>query len=269
MSQNILKLNHSSPQLLQFTDLHLSDKEALMGINCDESFAATKALATKFHHVNLTLLTGDISQDHSEASYQKCREVFRNQGHPVAWITGNHDDLSMQNDILSDGDITPIKRIVFKHWQLVLLNSQLPGQVCGNLADEQLAMIESAASEYPEHHLMLVMHHHPVLMESQWIDNHRLLNSDELWQVIAKVPQVKCIMFGHVHQAVDVTQSGVRVLGCPSTSIQFTPKQQEFSVDTAQPGFRHLELLVNGSVKTQVHRVEGTPFIADFDPAGY
>ena len=46
----------------------------------DESFASVKALASQYHHIDLTLLTGDLSQDHSEASYQKCREVFRERG---------------------------------------------------------------------------------------------------------------------------------------------------------------------------------------------
>lgn len=269
MSQDMLSLGMVNPQLLQFSDLHLSKEEQLMGINCDESFAAVKALASQFHHIDLTLLTGDISQDNSEASYSKCREVFRHQKHPVAWITGNHDDLSMQNDLLSDGAITPIKRILFKHWQLLLLNSQIEGQVCGAIKAQELEFIAQAAKEYPEHHLMLVMHHHPVPMNSAWIDKHCLTNSDELWQAIANIPQVKSIMFGHVHQEVDVMYNNVRVVGAPSTSVQFTPLQDEFSVDSLQPGFRHLELLADGSIKTKVHRVSANKFIPIFDPSGY
>ena len=265
----MLTLGMVNPQLLQFSDLHLSQDQTLMGINCDESFAAVKALASQFHHIDLTLLTGDISQDNSEASYQKCLEVFRYQSHPVAWITGNHDDLAMQESLLCSGAITPSKRILFRHWQLLLLNSQIEGKVCGAICDQELALIAQAASQYPNHHIMLVMHHHPVAMESAWIDKHCLTNSTQLWQVLAKVPQVKSIMFGHVHQEVDTTFQGVRVLGVPSTSVQFTPKQDEFGVDSAQPGFRHLELLANGSVKTKVHRVENDKFIPVYDPSGY
>mgnify|MGYP000294793965 FL=1 len=269
MSQDMLSLGMVNPQLLQFSDLHLSKDEQLMGINCDESFAAVKALAAQFHDIDLTLLTGDISQDNSETSYQKCCEVFRYQKHPVAWITGNHDDVSMQNELLCEGAITPTKRILFKHWQLLLLNSQIEGQVCGAIKNQELEFIASAAAEYPKHHIMLVMHHHPVAMESAWIDKHCLKNSDELWQVVGGIPQVKSIMFGHVHQEVDVVHNNVRVLGAPSTSVQFTPKQDEFSVDNLQPGFRHLELLANGTIKTRVYRVDADKFIPVFDPSGY
>ncbi|MCG7529905.1 3',5'-cyclic-AMP phosphodiesterase [Psychrobium sp. MM17-31] len=269
MNEDILRLGQANPQILQFSDLHLSTNDELMGINCDESFAAVKALASQYHSADLTLITGDISQDHSETSYQKCCEIFRYQQHPVAWITGNHDDVQMQNDILSVGAITPVKRILFKHWQLLLLNSQIPGKICGAISDEELAQIKQAASDYPNHHLMLVMHHHPISMESAWIDNHCLTNRDELWQVVNEVGNVKGMMFGHVHQLVDEERDGVRVLGCPSTSVQFAPKQDDFSVDDAQPGFRYLELLANGTIKTKVHRVEDNKFLATFDPAGY
>ena len=269
MNQPVLKLNKVNPQILQFSDLHLSDGDQLMGVDCDESFAAVKALASQYHGVDLTLLTGDISQDHSPCSYRKCAEIFRLSNHPVAWVTGNHDDLELQNSILNNGSLTPTKRIVFKHWQLLLLNSQIVGQVSGEICAEQLAMIKEAAQQYPEHHLMLVMHHHHVLMNSEWIDCHRLLNYQQLWQVIGDVKQVKSIIFGHVHQEVDLEQQGVRVLGVPSTSIQFTPGADDFEVDTRQPGFRHLDLLANGTIKTKVHRVKAGKFIAEFDTAGY
>ncbi|NRA60754.1 MAG: 3',5'-cyclic-AMP phosphodiesterase [Psychrobium sp.] len=269
MSQPILKLGQANPQILQFSDLHLSANEPLMGINCDESFASVKALASQYHHIDLTLLTGDLSQDHSEASYQKCREVFRNQNHPVAWITGNHDDLALQNEVLNIGAITTTKRILFKHWQLLLLNSQIVGEVCGEISEQELALIEQAGQDYPSHHLLIVMHHHPVLMNSQWIDNHRLINQSQLWQSIEKTSQVKGIIFGHVHQEVDVEKQGVRVLGVPSTSVQFSPSVDEFTIDEKQPGFRFLELLANGQIKTKVHRVADNKFNPVFDPVGY
>jgi Icc protein len=269
MNQQMLKLANSNPKILQFSDLHLSDGEELMGINCDQSFAAVKALASNFDDIDLTLLTGDISQDDSVVSYQKCAAQFYDSNHPVAWITGNHDDVALQQQYLSGGAITPVKRILFDHWQLLLLNSQIAGQVCGDICQQQLAQIEQAAQQYPEHHLMLVMHHHPISMDSEWIDCHRLVNHQQLWQVIGRVKQVKSIIFGHVHQAVDVIEQGVRVLGVPSTSVQFKPGVDEFDVDHQQPGFRHLELLANGQIKTAVHRVAAGKFVAQFDAAGY
>jgi Icc protein len=187
----------------------------------------------------------------------------------VAWISGNHDDVELQQQYLVGGSITPLKRIVFKHWQLILLNSKIEGEVFGEICQTQLAQIKQAAQEYPDHHLMLVMHHHPILMASAWIDCHRLLNYQELWQMIGSIKQVKSIIFGHVHQAVDVTQQGVRVLGVPSTSIQFTPHVEHFDVDSLQPGFRHLELLANGQINTRVHRVKAGKFVPQFDAAGY
>jgi len=269
MNTNILQLRQANPQILQFTDLHLSKSDELMGINCDESFAAVKALSSQYHHIDLTLITGDISQDHSDASYHKCAEVFQYQNHPVAWITGNHDDNELQQRILSTGALTSKKRILFKHWQLLLLNTQIPGIVCGEVNDAELASIKQAGIDYPKHHLLIVMHHHPIPMRSEWIDKHCLNNQQALWEVINKVPQVKGIVFGHVHQHVDKIKDGVRVLGTPSTSVQFAPLMKEFTIDTQQPGFRFMELLANGDIKTKIHRVADNKFMPIYDPAGY
>lgn len=269
MNKDILQLQQANPQILQFTDLHLSKNDELMGINCDESFAAVKALSSQYHHIDLTLITGDISQDHSEASYYKCAEVFRYQHHPVAWITGNHDDNELQKEILSIGALTPKKRIFFRHWQLLLLNTQIPGIVCGEVNNDELASIEQAALDYPNHHLLIVMHHHPIPMNSEWIDKHCLNNQQALWETIDKVPQVKGIVFGHVHQSVDAVKNGVRILGTPSTSVQFSPLKKEFTIDKQQPGFRFMELLANGTIKTKVHRVADNKFMPTYDPAGY
>jgi len=269
MNKNILKLGKTNPKILQFSDLHLSMNDTLMGINCDESFAAVKALASQYHDIDLTLLTGDLSQDHSEGSYYKCREIFKNQSHPVAWIAGNHDELELQHKILSVGAITTQKRILFKHWQILLLNSQVVGKSYGKISEQELSNIKQAAIDYPNHHLLLVMHHHPIPMNSEWIDNHHLTNRQELWDVIFQIEQVKGIVFGHVHQHVDELKNGIRILGVPSTCVQFTPKKNEFSVDNVQPGFRYMELLANGLITTKVHRVNDNKFIPIFDESGY
>ena len=72
-----------------------------------------------------------------------------------------------------------------------------------------------------------------------------------------------------MHQEVDVEKQGVRVLGVPSTSVQFSPSVDEFTIDEKQPGFRFLELLANGQIKTKVHRVADNKFNPVFDPVGY
>lgn len=267
---DILHLSVEEPRLLQLTDLHLSaGQQTLMGIDCHSTLAAVLAEAELLPGPDLTLLTGDLSQDRTISSYEDCHSAMAHFETPVAWIPGNHDDVQLMHQHLAKAPFVTDKQILFPRWQLLLLNSQLPGQTCGSLSAEELTRIEQAAAEYPEHHLMLILHHHPILMDSEWIDHHRLLNHEELWLKLAGLPQIKGILFGHVHQEVDCLRQGVRVLASPATSVQFKPGQDEFGLDLRQPGFRQLQLKDDGSINTQIHRLREGQFIAVDDPRGY
>jgi 3',5'-cyclic-AMP phosphodiesterase len=68
---------------------------------------------------------------------------------------------------------------------------------------------------------------------------------------------VKLVLFGHIHQEVSRERSGVTYLGCPSTCFQFADGHENFTLDTDRhPGFRILDLAVDGSWTSEVRRVD-------------
>jgi Icc protein len=83
-----------------------------------------------------------------------------------------------------------------------------------------------------------------------------LQNREALFAILDRHPQVKLVVFGHIHQAFDRSRRGVRYLGAPSTCVQFSPNSDEFAIDAeAQPGFRLLTLYPDGNYETSVQRV--------------
>jgi 3',5'-cyclic-AMP phosphodiesterase len=48
----------------------------------------------------------------------------------------------------------------------------------------------------------------------------------------------------------------VRLLAVPSTCAQFLPHSEQFAVDPSPPGYRRLTLRSDGSIDTEVLRVE-------------
>jgi Icc protein len=156
-----------------------------------------------------------------------------------------------------------------KHWQLILLNSQVEGSVHGRLAQDQLDLLDQALSERPDLHSLVSFHHHPLPMGSRWIDRIGVKNADEVLAVIRRHNNVRCVLWGHVHQESDQLIDGVRYMSTPSTCVQFTPKSEEFSVDTLAPGYRWLDLCADGSIATGVSRVEGIAFEIDYSVKGY
>ena len=55
----------------------------------------------------------------------------------------------------------------------------------------------------------------------------------------------------------------------PSTCVQFAPGSKSFKVDNQPPGYRWLELHIDGRLETGVSRVLDTQFTVDLDSGGY
>jgi len=139
---------------------------------------------------------------------------------------------------------------------VIALNSHEQDSVAGWLADEELARLELLLLN-GEKHVLVAIHHHPVSIGSRWMDDIGLKNQDELWSVIDRFPQVRAMLCGHIHQEFDVMRGEVRILGTPSTCVQFVPEQDDFCLDDSSPGYRWLQLLQDGSIRTGVERIEG------------
>jgi Icc protein len=55
-----------------------------------------------------------------------------------------------------------------------------------------------------------------------------------------------------VHQALDSFVGGVRFMATPATCAQFLPGSREFAIDDRPPGYRVLELNLDGTITTEV-----------------
>jgi len=77
------------------------------------------------------------------------------------------------------------------------------------------------------------------------------------------------VLYGHIHQQLDFQHQGIRCLCSPSSCIQFKPNVTNFALDKLNPGYRWLKLYTDGRVETEVVRVSGEIFEADFSSPGY
>lgn len=98
---------------------------------------------------------------------------------------------------------------------MVLLDSQVVGVPHGKLSEQQLQLLDNKLTEYPERHTLVLLHHHPLLVGSAWLDQHTLKESERFWDVVAKHSNVKAILCGHVHQDMNRIHLGARVMATP------------------------------------------------------
>ena len=263
-------------RLVQLTDPHLfADGEGhLLGVNTANSLAAVISTVEALRYpADLLLATGDISQDFSADSYRNFIEAIKPLQLPCHYLPGNHDDPRIMSLHMQGDKVYGHQRILIGNWQILLLDSTVRGKPGGHLEQSEFELIREAIAAEPERHTLIVMHHNPIKVDCTWLDQHWLDNGDEFLAEIATYPQVKGILWGHVHQQLDqVLPAGhgeIKLMATPSTCIQFKPQSSYFALDMVQPGYRLLELRADGSIITNVHRVPGERFSPDAQASGY
>lgn len=251
MDKSVLRLKH-------FTDPHLygSETESLRGIATLPALTATLAEAqSRDWPPDAVLVTGDIVQD-DPAGYAHFRRMFGGLGMPVLCLPGNHDDPSAMRRELSRSPFVVGGHVDLGRWRIILLDSCKPGSASGYLTAQSLAELDEALATAQSRHCMVCLHHHPIDMESRWLDRVGLENAADFLQTIDRHRNVRAVVWGHVHQSYDGLRKGVRLLATPSTCAQFLPHAADFALDARPPGYRTLELRPDGSLLTEVVWVE-------------
>ncbi|MBD9515618.1 3',5'-cyclic-AMP phosphodiesterase [Pseudomonas sp. PDM22] len=257
--------------VVQLSDSHLFAQEngRLLGMDTADSLTQVVRLVGEEQPViDLVLATGDLSQDGSVESYQRFRDITAPIDAATRWFPGNHDEMEPMREAAAGTDLLdPV--IDLGAWRVILLDSTIPGAVPGQMTVEQIQLLECAIQAAPDKHLLISFHHHPVSIGSQWMDRIGIYNPERLFAVIDRYPNVRCLLWGHVHQEIDRMRGDVRLLASPSTCVQFTPGSEDFCVDSPAPGYRWLRLMSDGEVQTGVSRVTDIEFEVDYSIKGY
>ncbi|HID7485096.1 TPA: 3',5'-cyclic-AMP phosphodiesterase [Morganella morganii] len=262
-------------RILQITDTHLfaGETDTLLGINTLNSYhAVLDAIAKQQLPTDLIAATGDLVQDQTTRAYQRFTDGIARLPAPCVWLPGNHDyQPSMAKELAAAGISSSKQVLLGEQWQILLLDSQVQGVPHGELSDDQLIWLDNCLAQQPGRHTVVMLHHHPLASGCTWLDQHSLRNSHMLAEVLTRYQNIDAILCGHIHQDMDVMWNGIRILATPSTCVQFKPHCTNFTLDTAAPGWRYLELTTgdNPSLSTQLFRLETDEFSPDLGSDGY
>ncbi len=235
---------------------------------CQNNFEAVlKQALSEDIRCDLIVVTGDLVSQVDPNIYDHIFKVLEASNIPFACIAGNHDvtdetitelpffqrELTAQS---ADSRLLSRHVIDTEYWQLLLLDSAIPGKVAGEITDtdidwlcEQLATCNKSA--------LIAIHHHVIPMRSEWIDAHIAENTDSFWQRISPFEHLRVIISGHTHQEQVRYRQGVTVYSTPSTCYQFKPYEDCFTIDkNVLPGYRWLQLANNGQVASWVKRLD-------------
>lgn len=272
LSASSATMNEKTVRLIQITDCHLGPpgKELLLGVNTDQSLEdVLDLIAAEQPAFEAMVCTGDIASHGHEDCYRRFLDTVHDYfPGPLAWLPGNHDSAAVMAQLVHKR--RPEARLMTPgNWVVPLLDSSVPGEVYGELADSELEFLRETLEQNPDRPALVMLHHQPVPVGSRWIDQYILRNADALFELIDRHPQVKAVSWGHVHQLYTGQHKDVELLATPATSVQFKPDSEDFAVDGSMPGYRWFDLHPDGRLETGISRVTGKQYNIDYQSAGY
>jgi len=230
-------------RIVQVSDCHLpaDPRRRYRGINPRLNL---EALLVKIEAIrpDLLLLTGDLSDDGSRASYLALRSIFGSLETPVLALPGNHDDPALLETTFPGSPVGGISVSDHGAWQIVRLDSCMPGRPEGRIGDRAITELEEHLSRHADRPQLVALHHQPIAIGTPWIDRFPLLNPQPLLQAIDRCPAVKAVVWGHIHQEFIDTRNGTVMMGGPSSAINTVPGVEKFTPDSFGPACRWLKL---------------------------
>jgi len=196
--------------------------------------------------------TGDLVQDETQAGYKQFKNVLAPLGIPVLCIPGNHDAPDIMANVLNTTPFQLNGSYQRHDWSLIMLSSFARGEEGGYISASELERLNATLHKHRTLHTLICLHHQPVPMGSRWLDKVALHNPQDLFNIVDAAPQVRALLWGHVHQVSDQLRNGIRLMSSPSTCSQFRPYSDDFALDDHPPGFRWLELLPDGTINSEV-----------------
>jgi len=244
--------------VLQFTDPHLPGTPGVLvrGVATDATLARCVAHARRRHPApRAVLLTGDLVHDDA-AGYAALRAQFGDSRAPVHCLPGNHDEPAQVRRDLAGPPFSHEFAARYGAWLVVMLDSTVAGAHHGHLEAAELDRLDRALDANADAHALVCLHHQPVPHGSQWLDELMLDNAPEFFAVVARHAGVRGLAWGHTHQPFEGMHGRVRLMGTPSTCMQFAQNADEFEVDTRPPAYRWLELEDEGGIETGIEWVD-------------
>jgi Icc protein len=201
---------------------------------------------------DLVAMTGDLVQDDSEEAYDHLIELVADLGPPCLVLPGNHDVRPLMRRKLSSAPFQYCGTMTAGGWSLIAVDSCIEGSAGGRVSAAELDELRKNLAGTDAEHILVCLHHPPVEVDSEWLESVGLENRDDFLATVGDDGRVRGIIFGHIHQAVDVERLGIRIIGTPSTCRQFRQASPTFAVDDKPPAYRRLTLHSDGNIGSEL-----------------
>lgn len=208
-----------SLRILHLSDTHLfGDASRHYGVvDTEAALRRVLARAGELDRADLLVLSGDLSDDGSAASYRLLRELVepfaRERGAEVVYAMGNHD--------LREGfeaELGPREAVTaLGGMRVVTLDSAVPGAGYGRVSDESLSWLRHELARRAERGTVVIVHHPPTPACTPLLHSLELQNAAELLEVCA-AGDVRLVLSGHYHHPLVAHERGIPIVVAPGVA---------------------------------------------------
>lgn len=249
--------------LVQLSDLHIGGNEN--GVDpVPRLEAVIEAIRSLPNRPDAALVSGDLTDDGAAENYRVAHELLGRLDLPLHVLPGNHDDrgrIRQVFELSGIGDEPVNYSVDVGELRLVVLDSIVPGQDPGSYDAARLRWLDEELSAKPEQPTLLAAHHPPLATGIAEWDEINLLEKDreELAEVVARHPQLRAIVGGHLHRVAASAIAGCPVLAAPSTYLQVRPNFHRDEIEWVDPPGFAIHVLGGGEFSSQVETVSPIP----------
>lgn len=224
-------------KVIQITDTHLftNDELEIYGIKSNIKFKniIDRILIEDINDTDMIFLTGDISQDETEQSYQKALDNLVKLNIPIYWIPGNHDNVSQMESVFKNAkNFIRTRTLRLSNWNVIFINTKIDGVDEGYLSPSELDILKDEILKLPKNQkIAIVMHHHPAEVGTPLIDNYILKNRNEFWNIVTGT-RVELIICGHVHGDYKFNYNNIMIESAPATCLQWKQGTKDLKIDS-------------------------------------
>jgi 3',5'-cyclic AMP phosphodiesterase CpdA len=242
--------------LAQLSDLHICDEWE--GVDPAARLErVVDAVCSLPNPVDAVLVSGDLTDDGSEESYRLARRLLGRFEVPVHVLPGNHDDrhrLREAFDLPGAGEEPINYSVSVGSLRIVVFDSVVLGRDPGAYSAEQLAWLDEELGRASESPTLLALHHPPLPTGLPSWDAINLAagERDAMAEVVARHPQLRVIVGGHLHRAAAGVLAGCPVFSAPSASLQARPDFEHDDVEFVDPPGFALHVLNGREFSSQV-----------------
>jgi 3',5'-cyclic-AMP phosphodiesterase len=220
--------------IIQLTDLHLldSNNDELFNTKTNLNFKKVIEYITNVKK-DYILITGDISHTGTVKSYEFFFEQINSLKTPVFVISGNHDITRNLHFVSRKSKVLEKQKIIeFLNWKLIFTDSVVPEKEYGLVSEKTINSLENKLNNDNKENIAIIMHHHPIPVNTPLIDNSIIKNHSSFLQRLALLNKLKLIICGHVHNDYSMKYKNIAIETAPATSFQFTKRASKLSIES-------------------------------------